>query len=148
MLYVRWVDEWVAGFAKPWVEELPDLKEQHNIAAMVRLQESTTELTEAIAGMGFHDLYVPILDMTAPTIDLVDRILAYIRGHVAAGRKVGVSCMAGQGRTGTVLSCYLLSKGGYTPRQAMKAAGFVEVSEQVALVHQYCERLRSRVFAS
>ncbi|MCL0050406.1 hypothetical protein M1N22_00915 [Dehalococcoidia bacterium] len=69
--------------------------------------------------LGFMDCHEPVPDFTAPGKAQVDRMVAFIKQSVAEGKPVAVSCGAGIGRTGTVLTCYVVSKC-YTAEQAME----------------------------
>lgn len=53
----------------------------------------------------------PIPDFGTPPAGLMSRILAQIDLEMAQGKLVYVHCMAGLGRTGTVIGCYLVNQG-------------------------------------
>ncbi len=50
-------------------------------------------------------------DWTAPSQKQIGRVLSFVARALADGKAVAVSCGAGYGRTGTILACYLVSKG-------------------------------------
>lgn len=86
----------------------------------------------------------PIPDGTAPSMEVMDRILASVR----AGRgtaDVAVACMGGVGRTGTVAACALVDAG-LDARAAIERVRqvrhpyAVETSEQQELVEQHARR--------
>ena len=65
-------------------------------------------------------LHLPITDMQAPTAAELRRALEFIDQQRAAGRRVVVHCLVGQGRTGTVLAAYLI-RGGHSLTEALAA---------------------------
>ena len=52
-----------------------------------------------------------IQDMGVTDVVSMRRILDYVDGEVAAGRKVYIHCWGGVGRTGTTVGCYLVRHG-------------------------------------
>ena len=61
--------------------------------------------------LGVERLHVPIDDMRAPTTEQADDVIAFIDKMQAEGKPVLIHCKVGQGRTGTLLHAYYLSKG-------------------------------------
>ena len=71
-------------------------------------------------------------------------MIDFIDKQLADERPVMVSCYAGIGRTGTVLACYLVSRGS-EPADAIDEVrrlrpGSIQTPEQMAAVHEYAER--------
>lgn len=54
----------------------------------------------------------PIPDTSVTDDDGYDRIIAYIRDEIGAGRTVFVHCWGGKGRTGTVIGAWLIAQDG------------------------------------
>lgn len=63
---------------------------------------------EWIAGLGLTVGHVPMDDHKAPHVDSMERSADFVVAELAAGRPVVVHCLAGEGRTGCVLSAYLI----------------------------------------
>ena len=53
----------------------------------------------------------PIKDVTAPSVHLMNQVLNVIDASLAAGRPVYVHCWGGNGRTGSVVGCWLVRHG-------------------------------------
>ena len=53
----------------------------------------------------------PIDDFSAPSIEQMTAILDWIEREIAAGKLVYGHCLAGIGRTGTMVGCFLVNQG-------------------------------------
>ncbi len=106
-----WVIEGqLAGCAKPYLDEDLIFLYEKGIRAIVRLEEDGFE-SEDIINSGIEDFTEYIPDFTAPSQIQIDKIIDFIKSHLNKGEPVAVSCGAGIGRTGTILTAYLISEG-------------------------------------
>ncbi len=147
-----WIEEGViAGMARPVSSpnELQDLREM-GVEAIVSLTH--TPLSHpVIEEFGFEYLHLPIADFTPPTLEQVREFIAFVEKMSRANKPVAVHCAAGRGRTGTMLSCWLVNQG-RSARQAIAEVrrlrpGSIETDEQERAVHEYereAKRARQR----
>lgn len=113
------------------------------IGAVLSLTE-TPLAADAVTRCGLDVLHLPIPDLHAPAPDQFMRALGFIDRQRAAGRAVAVHCLAGQGRTGTILAAYRV-RNGATPDDALReirtiCPGAVESREQVQALHRFAAR--------
>lgn len=113
---------------------------QAGVSLLVRLVPPAQAFVtpDQVSAAGLEDLWEPIEDFCAPTEPQIQLVTAAVNAMLARGRGVVITCRAGIGRTGTMLSCVLVSRG-YTPRQAfdlMRKGGrtpFETLAQQVAI---------------
>ena len=116
---------------------------QSGVRAMIRMEERTIS-ADGGGMLDIVDMFEPVPDFTPPSQEQIDRMLGFIEAQNADGRPVAVSCYAGIGRTGTVLACYLVSKGAW-PGDAVEEIrrlrpGSVQTPEQEAAVYEFARR--------
>jgi atypical dual specificity phosphatase len=116
-----------------------------DIQAVIRMDENTisTEPWEML------ELYEPVPDFTAPTVEQIDHMVQFIEAQVETWeRPIVVTCAAGLGRTGTVLACYFVGTG-YEPQAAIDYVrqlrpGSMQTRDQEEAVHQYAKYLKGK----
>jgi len=111
----------LAGCAGPInSNELKYLKKE-GITLLVRLAErhKANVTPQEVEKAGLQDLHEPVTDFHAPSQQQIDRIITKVKETLDEGGRIAVSCGAGIGRTGTILSCILISLC-YTVEEASK----------------------------
>ena len=106
---IDWVlEDRIAAFAAFALRDL-DRLEDEGIGAIVTLTEDPApELT----GTGrFEVLWLPMEDMAPPDREQIERFVEFVDRALDEGKAVGVHCLAGLGRTGTMIACYLVTLG-------------------------------------
>ena len=120
-------------------EALGFLREQ-GIGAIVSLTEYPLDST-TVEACGFEYLQRPVPDMEPPAIDDIETVVEFVDKASLRGIGTGVHCLAGLGRTGTMLACYLVSKGedasAAVARVRRERPGSVETPAQEEVVLQY-----------
>ncbi|MEM4406428.1 MAG: dual specificity protein phosphatase family protein [Candidatus Methanomethylicaceae archaeon] len=117
-----WVeDAAIAGCRGPKTDADLRFLASVGIAALVRLahEDETGISASDVQSYGIEDFYEPVKDFTPPSQEQIDRVIKFLNCTVMNGKAVAVSCGAGYGRTGTILACYLVSKG-LPPEEAIQ----------------------------
>lgn len=99
-------------------------------------------------GAGLVAAHLPMEDHEPPSPEALDRAVDFVAAQIAAGNPVLVHCLAGEGRTGCVLSAYLIRTRGVSAEEAMAALrklkpGFVERRQEEA-VRAYADHLTEK----
>lgn len=119
--------------------------DEAGIKSILSLTEEPLDLP-LLREFGFAYMHLPVEDFTAPTQQQVESAVKFIDAGLGRDEGVLVHCRAGIGRTGTILACYLVSRG-LEPAAAIATVrrsrpGSCEVYTQEFAVHQYARRLR------
>lgn len=140
-----WVlDKELAGSQGP--VNLQDLffLHQQGVRAVIRMEERTIP-ADTGGYLDIVDLFVPVRDFTPPDQNQIQHMIDFIDEQAVRNeRPVVVSCYAGIGRTGTVLACYLVTRG-MEPSDAIAEVrrlrpGSIQTPEQEAAVFEYARR--------
>ena len=144
------IDNVIAGCSRPGVGRDGDIDRDlaalrsYGIGALLTLTETALPWG-ALERHGIQGLHLPVDDFHAPTTTQMLEALAFLDDARAAGTPVAVHCLAGQGRTATVLAAYLI-RGGLSSEQAIAEVrafcpGAIEASPQtIALAGWAAER--------
>jgi len=101
----------LAGCAGPSGDEDLAFLREKGIKLIVRLaeEEKAKVTTLQVNKAGLDDLHEPIPDFCAPSQEQIDKIIEKVKSYRDRREPVAVSCGFGIGRTGTILSCILIS---------------------------------------
>ena len=145
MIRFYWlVDGALAGCSRPGARGTldDDLRELrgHGIGALLSLTETPLPWG-ALERHGLVGLHLPVDDFHAPTTMQMLEALAFLDESRSVGTPTAVHCLAGQGRTGTVLAAYLI-RGGHTAGQAISeirsiCPGAIEAKTQTAALAEW-----------
>lgn len=81
------------------------------VTTLVTLEESMTVDEAVLARAGIGSIHFPIVDMGVPGVEAAKSLCERIDALLLAGEVVAVHCLAGLGRTGTVLAAHLIFRG-------------------------------------
>ena len=145
--FFSWVDEPILA-ACAWPGGAEDLLWMRNegVDILITLTEESVP-RGWIDSAGLMGVHVPVPDMEAPTAEQFEHCIAVIDKAQASGMGVAVHCLAGRGRTGTLLAVYFVHRG-LTARDAIRKVrdmrpGSIEVLEQEEAIRAF-ERERKR----
>jgi atypical dual specificity phosphatase len=116
------IENAIAGCSRPGAgggnvdRDLTELR-GYGIGALLSLTETPLP-PGALERHGLLGLHLPVDDFHAPTTNQMLEALAFLDRARAASIPVAVHCLAGQGRTGTVLAAYLV-RGGLSAERAI-----------------------------
>ncbi|HET9626827.1 MAG TPA: dual specificity protein phosphatase family protein, partial [Kofleriaceae bacterium] len=91
------------------------------IAAVVDLRDETRDDPELLARHGIAFLHLPTADFAPIGAAELTRGLAFVAGHLGAGRRVLVHCAKGIGRSALLGLCVLVEHG-LAPLEALELA--------------------------
>ena len=149
-LNFSWVVEGkLAGCAGPVLEADLTFLVSQGVKALVRLahtEEGTFE-EEDLVKLGIEDCHEAVRDFRAPTQEQIGRVIRFINSYLNQGKPVAVSCGAGFGRTGTILSCYFVSRGSSATDAIAEVTRHgrkpYETQEQLRAIKEYERRIRT-----
>ena len=126
-------------------KDLEFLKEQqiHTIVSLTEMPLQPALIEE----FDYEYKHIPVADFQAPDVEQITEFVTTVRRSIRKRRAVVVHCGAGRGRTGTMIACYLVSRG-RTAGEALDEVrklrpGSVETSAQEKAVAAYARRCLS-----
>jgi len=138
----------LAAMAYPESEDAYTLLYQIGIRAILNLSEAPLPY-ETPDKIGMLTRHIPVAGFTAPTLYQVKQAVAMISSCLERHIPVAVHCVAGLGRTGTILACYLVGMEISADNAIIIIrewrAGSIEVPEQEAAVYEYERFINTRV---
>jgi atypical dual specificity phosphatase len=96
-----------------WPAPHLDWLESRGVAVLINL----TERQYRDARFRIH--HIPVPDGASPEETQITRFCLLVRRELAAGHTVYAHCLAGCGRTGTMMACYLIYREHLEPRAAI-----------------------------
>ncbi|MBI2806363.1 MAG: dual specificity protein phosphatase family protein [Planctomycetes bacterium] len=146
-----WIDKpRLAAMAQPGsLGEYQWLREQ-GIQLVICLTEDAPPRTW-INDAGLFSMHIPIEDLHPPTQNQIDVCMGGIDKANKKGLGVGLHCLAGMGRTGTMLACWLVVQG-MSARDAIARVrrlrpGSIETPEQADAVAEFARRRKMQAEA-
>lgn len=96
---------------------------------------------DALARNGLKNFHLPVYDQEPPTVAQMQMLLARMSVALRRGEVLAVHCLAGLGRTGTVLAAWLVREG-LTAEEALRRvrlidAQYVQSKAQEALLYEF-----------
>lgn len=130
----------LAALAYPQSEDAFTLLFQMGIRAMLNLSERPYPY-ETPHTLGMLTSHIPVTDYTAPTLEQAKKAVAFIVSCIDNHLPIAAHCLAGLGRTGTILACYLVEMEMPANNAIIvireSRPGSIETLEQEAVVYEY-----------
>jgi protein-tyrosine phosphatase len=127
-----------------FADELPALWHAgiRAVVSLLNMRSAQAAYTSA----GFSYLCLPITDGLAPSMEQFQTFMDFTQQQHALGHAVAVHCVAGIGRTGTMLAGHLITSG-VEPEKAISQVrelrpGAVETFAQMRFLHHLARELR------
>lgn len=108
---IYWVTNHLATGPAPMSYDHLDSLKAEGIDAIMNLCAEYCDLHDIESKQGFEVYYLPIEDEETPQLQALETALAWMDEAIYLGKKVYVHCRHGIGRTGTIISAYLLRRG-------------------------------------
>jgi atypical dual specificity phosphatase len=128
------------GVSAPMGYDL-DLLANIGITVLITLTEEDIYQTE-LAAAGLSNVHLPIYDREAPSLSQMHMLLLKMQKLIAEGEVLAVHCLAGLGRTGTVLAAWMIKEGGLSSEEAIRRLrlinpGFIQSAVQETFLAEF-----------
>lgn len=104
---------------------------------------------DALARHGLRNVHLPIRDRESPTLAQTTMLLMRMDALLRRGEVLAAHCLAGLGRTGTVLAAWLVREGLTAPEALRRVRRiepqFVQTLEQESFLQRYEDNLLARL---
>jgi len=136
----------LAGMPYPHGDDLTWVSEQ-GVSLVVSLTEASVD-PDTVEVLGMELLHLPIEDFHAPTAEQQQAFVREVQLRRDAGETVAVHCLAGLGRTGTMLATWLVAEGlgadeAIDEVRALRP-GSIETTEQEDAVRRFARAVEDR----
>jgi hypothetical protein len=108
---IHWVTDHLATGPAPMSYDYLDGLKAAGIDVIMNLCAEFCDLHDIQSAHGFEVYYLPIEDEETPQLQALNEALDWLDEAIYLDKKVYVHCRHGIGRTGTVISAYLLRRG-------------------------------------
>ncbi|MBB5372968.1 phosphatase domain-containing protein [Acidocella aromatica] len=118
-----------------------DLLKNVGVTTLITLTEQDFP-QDALTRHGLKNVHLPIADRKAPTPAEMDMLVGRMRELMDNGKVLAVHCLAGLGRTGTILAAYLVKEKGMSAQGALNQIRrfnrqFVQSDDQEDFLTEY-----------
>jgi hypothetical protein len=108
---VKWITDQIAmGYAPHSYADLDELK-SNGIGAVLNLCAECYDLHEIESSVGLEVHWLPVPDEDAPEMNSAIKAIDWMASILAKGENVFVYCRYGIGRTGTMVTAWLIKQG-------------------------------------
>ncbi|MGE8318719.1 MAG: ATP-binding cassette domain-containing protein [Comamonas sp.] len=138
----------LAGTPKPGVVQSIDVDltalRTCGVTTLVTLTETNMDQA-ALARHGMRNVFLPVKDREPPSVAQLQMLMIKMKRLLLGGEVLAVHCLAGLGRTGTVLAAWLIFEG-VTAEEALRRvraieSQYVQSDVQEAILFEYEELL-------
>ena len=125
-----------------------DALRQCGVTTLITLTERDLP-QDALQRHGLRNLHLPVRDREPPTVAQIQMLLMRMEVLLRKNEVLAVHCLAGLGRTGTVLAAWLVREG-LTATEALRRvrlldAGYVQSDDQEAFLQRYEDTILMKI---